>query len=61
VVESFLKSSFPVGKGWSQEKMMGNLAYNLMKQWGIFTLRDDENLGIVIKEQAFTPLVQRGK
>ena len=37
------------------------MAEELTKQWGKFTLREDDNPGIVIKEQAFVPLVQRGQ
>lgn len=40
---------------------MGNITEELTMQWGKLTLREDENPGIVIKEQAFTPLVQRGQ
>jgi hypothetical protein len=40
--------------------MTGNTAEDLTRQWGKLTLRDDENPGIVIKSQTFSPLLQRG-
>lgn len=40
---------------------MGNIVEELTKQWGKLMLREDENPGIVIKEQAIAPLVQRGQ
>jgi hypothetical protein len=40
--------------------MKGNTADDLARQWGKLTLREDENLGIVIKNQTVSPLVQRG-
>jgi hypothetical protein len=41
--------------------MKGSAAEELTRQWGKLTLREDENPGIVIKQQTFSPLVQRGR
>jgi hypothetical protein len=41
--------------------MKGNMVDDLTRQWGKLTLREDENPGIVIKTQTFSPLIQRGR
>jgi hypothetical protein len=41
--------------------LKGNAAEELARQWGKLTLREDENPGIVIKPQTFSPLLQRGR
>ena len=40
--------------------MTGNTVDDLTRQWGKLMLRDDENPGIVIKLQSFSPLLQKG-
>jgi hypothetical protein len=39
--------------------MQGNAADELTRQWGKLNLREDENLGIVIKAQTVSLLIQR--
>jgi hypothetical protein len=41
--------------------MKESAAEELTRQWGRLTLREDENPGIVIKPQTFSPLIQRGQ